>query len=199
MTKYTADYIGREIARFTIDGYTHSEAIEMALFAARRNYRRIYPDGNFPKHLQGAGKFYKKNPVKNNFKRVILGGDKFFIDSLLMDNEISRIFIEKAGTNLVYDIYTKHVNKLTKLLEKYPELEGRFAGHVKKNPVRPLNSKPARRGQNPVRPLRPKKFDVEEHINGEWKRVGSFYDLKKAKDYAKALSKAYGRKVRITN
>ena len=90
----------------------------------------------------------KKNP-SDKFRRVVIKGDKFFVDSLLMDNKISRIFIEHAGNNLVYDIYAKHINKLSKLLDKYPELQGRFARHIKKNPNKKSIAFDARLKKNP--------------------------------------------------
>ena len=128
----TPKAVEAKIALFIKAGHPKSRAVRMAYLDAQNEWGLKYPTVQMPPWLAMGGA--KKNPV-DKFKRVVIKGDKFFVDSLLMDNGISRIFIEHAGNNLVYDIYAKHINKLSKLLNKYPELEGRFARSIKKNPA----------------------------------------------------------------
>lgn len=59
---YTPEMLGNNISEFVKMGYLHKNAVTIAFEVARSAYRKEYPVGNFPKHLQGAGKFYRKNP-----------------------------------------------------------------------------------------------------------------------------------------
>lgn len=61
---YSAKHIGDIISQEVTAGIPHAQAVAIAYRQARKNYRKKHPTGPFPKHLQGVGKFYKKNPPK---------------------------------------------------------------------------------------------------------------------------------------
>lgn len=63
MSLFSPEIVGKNIMKNLKAGLSHKESIEGALENAREAYRKIHPTGNFPMHLQGAGKFYRKNPM----------------------------------------------------------------------------------------------------------------------------------------
>lgn len=67
---YSPEIVGTHIAYWVQHGKTHAQAIKIALDIARIEYRKVHPTGNFPRHLQGAGKFYKENPETGSDKKL---------------------------------------------------------------------------------------------------------------------------------
>jgi hypothetical protein len=63
LSGYSEESIGKNISYLVKEGKPHKQAIAIALNHARIEYRKKYQFGRFPKHIQGAGKFYKENPV----------------------------------------------------------------------------------------------------------------------------------------
>lgn len=61
-------------------------------------------------------------------RRVVIKGDKFKVARIMADAGIPFIFQMEAGPNTVGDVPVSHLNKLTALLNAYPNLEGRYAG-----------------------------------------------------------------------
>jgi hypothetical protein len=130
--------------------------------------------------------------AKPKSKRVVLKGEKFAIARKLADAGIAFIFVHESGGNTVGDVPNQHISKLSKLLSKHPEMEGRFAAHPPRRVTSAPRSKrlkvnPRGRRKNPATfPNRPlsASFKVGDRVElhpatDSWMRGDRYGDIAK--------------------
>ena len=95
--------------------------------------------------------------------RIVLRGGKFAVARILADHGIPFAFDRESGGNTIGRVGQNSIAKLERLLAQHPELEGRYARHVKKNP--------RKRRRNPSITLRGTRGPADDDLRRRYKRM----------------------------
>jgi len=131
---YSPDAIGRNISHALKRGLSHAQAIAISLDVARREYRKVKPAGPFPRYLQGAGKYYRKNPISEKTAHKLRKAAPATFQSMT-DEEIKRAVRvkkkkKKRAAKNPRSVARNPINQAIELFRKFREADPESVGMV---------------------------------------------------------------------